>query len=302
MIEHARVVLLRSSPSASGGKVEGLDRGSRATGPSKARDPEPAGYEMLLVRRRETQLPGGGVHDGEDARVAAARTVFEDCGVLLARDIGGQAETLEVPTFATLRGKILGGANATEILRTHGLTWSSDTMLPWSHWLTPSIHLLDAVASIRAPAQPRLAEAVQTSTRVYVTELPGGMRTAFDKTESVTEHWISPASAEPLAEELALSPLLVRTCWELARHVSIKAVLETARKRASEQHPILLRLAARADSRCLLLPWDPEYETAGQGESRPFTYQPSWAIGPSRFVLEDRAWKHLAAPGSTRAV
>ena len=127
------------------------------------------------------------------------------------------------------------------------------------------------------------------------------MRTAFDKTESVSEHWISPASAEVLADELALSPLLVRTCWELARHVSIKAVLDTARKRASELHPVLPRLAARAESRCLLLPWDPEYETAGQGESRPFTYQPSWAIGPSRFVLEDRAWKHLAAPGSTRA-
>ena len=275
MIEHARVVLLR---------------------------PSPAGYEVLLLRRNDgTQLPGGGIHEGEDARVGAARTVFEDCGVLLARDVGGVASTLEVPNLATLRRKIRDGSNATETLRTHSLTWSSEALLPWSHWLTPSIHLLDAVASMRAPAQPGLAEAAQISTRLYVAELPGGMRTGFDKTESVSEHWISPASGEPLAEELSLSPLLIRTCWELARHVSIKAVLETARKRASEQHPILPRLAARSDSRCVLLPWDPEYETAGQGESRPFTYQPSWAIGPSRFVLEDRAWKHLAAPGSTRA-
>jgi hypothetical protein len=271
VIEHARVVLLRPSPS---------------------------GYEMLLLRRNEaTQLPGGGIHDGEDARVGAARTVFEDCGVLLARDIGGQAETLEVPTFATLRRKIRGGANATELLRTHGLTWSSEALMPWSHWLMPAIHQSNALATLRDPG----TEPAPTSTRVCVAELPGGMRTAFDKTESVSEHWISPASAEVLAEELALSPLLVRTCWELARHVSVKAVLEIARKLAGEQLAVLPRLSARAGSRCLLLPWDPEYETAGQGESRPFTYQPSWAIGPSRFVLEDRAWKHLAAPGSTPA-
>jgi hypothetical protein len=42
-------------------------------------------------------------------------------------------------------------------------------------------------------------------------------------------------------------------------------------------------------------------ERAGQGESHPFTYLPAWAIGPSRFVLEDRTWKHVPVPGSTRA-
>jgi hypothetical protein len=149
VIEHARVVLLRPSPS---------------------------GYEMLLLRRNEaTQLPGGGIHDGEDARVGAARTVFEDCGVLLARDIGGQAETLEVPTFATLRRKIRGGANATELLRTHGLTWSSEALMPWSHWLMPAIHQSNALATLRDPG----TEPAPTSTRVCVAELPGGMRTAF---------------------------------------------------------------------------------------------------------------------------
>ena len=39
----------------------------------------------------------------------------------------------------------------------------------------------------------------------------------------------------------------------------------------------------------------------GTGESTPLTYQPAWARGPSRFVLEDNAWKHIAAPGSTTA-
>jgi hypothetical protein len=50
----------------------------------------------------------------------------------------------------------------------------------------------------------------------------------------------------------------------------------------------------------LLLPWDPEYATAGQGESLPLSYHPKWAHGPSRFVREDRTWKLVAAPGSKR--
>jgi len=282
MISHARVVLLRPSPS--GYELLLLRRKPRQEIDSR-RESSSASSSLAGARptgNDATNLPGGGIHDGEDARVGAARNMFEDCGVLLARDTG-QAETLEVLTFAALRRQIRDGANATEVIRANGLTWSGEALLPWSHWLAPSI------------------EAVQTSTRIYVAELPGGMRTAFDRTEAVTEHWIAPGSAAALAGELALSPMLVRTCWELTRHVAVNAVFEAARKRAAEQYPILPRLAARANERWLLLPWDPEYETAGQGESHPFTFQPSWAIGPSRFVLEDRAWKHVAAPGSTSA-
>jgi hypothetical protein len=62
------------------------------------------------------------------------------------------------------------------------------------------------------------------------------------------------------------------------------------------------RLLMQPDgSRCLMLPWDPAYNATGEGEALPLTYQPAWAIGPSRFVMEDRAWKHVAAPGSTTA-
>ena len=61
------------------------------------------------------------------------------------------------------------------------------------------------------------------------------------------------------------------------------------------------RLATRPTRPALLLPWDPEYIDAGTGDSAPMTYRPAWATRPSRFVLEDHAWKHVAAPGSTSA-
>ena len=72
-------------------------------------------------------------------------------------------------------------------------------------------------------------------------------------------------------------------------------MLEAGRARAGEIHPILPRVRSlRADDPrpCLLLPWDPEYDAA-TGEGVPLPSNPSWARGPSRFVLEDRTWKHV---------
>ena len=273
MIEHVRLALLR---------------------------PQPSGYELLFVRRAGAtgaDFPGGAVHEGEDPRVAGARTVFEDCGILLARDTH-QAATLDIPRFPALRRTIRGGAaNGTELMRSHGLTWAAESLVPWSHWVTPSLE-----AAVPAGAQPRGAsEAVRTSTRIFVAELPAGLKPVFDEDEGASAQWLGASAIEARATELQLAPMLVRTCWELARHLTVSAVFAAARRRAGELHPILPRLAMRGDSRCLLLPWDSEYETAGQGESKPFTYQPTWATGPSRFILEDLTWKHVAAPGSTSA-
>src|SRR5690606_6488848 len=82
--------------------------------------------ELFVMRRTGAYaLPGGTIQDGEAVRAAAARVLFEDCGVLLARD-AGQAETLEMLSFATLRKKIRAGAHATELLRSVGLTWANE--------------------------------------------------------------------------------------------------------------------------------------------------------------------------------
>jgi hypothetical protein len=66
-------------------------------------------------------------------------------------------------------------------------------------------------------------------------------------------------------------------------------VVAAARARSGEPHPIMPRLGAGA----LLLPWDPDYTVTGTGEGTPLTYKPSWAIGPSRFVMDGSAWKHV---------
>ncbi len=243
------------------------------------------GYEVFLLRRRRGAsfmasafvFPGGGAEAGEDARTCAARELFEEAGVLLAEP------TTTAETRARLRAEVLGGADATAALSSAGLHWSTSSLLPWAHWVTPSI------------------EPKRFNARFFVTELPAGQEPTFDAIETVDQEWVRPADAIARAKDLMLPPPQLRTFHELAAFRDVEAVLDAARARTDQLRPILprLRVTTSGEGVTLMLPWDPEYVTAGSGDAAPMSDRPAWASGPSRFVLEDRAWKHLAAPGST---
>ena len=254
----------------------------------------PGNFEVFLLRRHKQAsfmasayvFPGGAAEAGEDARTAAARELFEEAGVLLAM-AAGENNTLELPSLPMLRKQVLGGADATHSLAQLGLAWSTDQLVPWAHWITPSI------------------EPKRFSARFFACELPPGQRPQFDDIETVDQIWIRPAEAIERAKELALPPPQVRTCWELAEHATLEDVLAAGRLRADEPHPIMPRLRAQPSGGgggpCLLLPWDPEYTEAGSGDAAPLAYSPRWAVGPTRFVLEGQTWNYVAAPGSTTA-
>lgn len=244
------------------------------------------GFEVFFVRRHRGSsfmasayvFPGGAAEAGEDARTAAARELFEEAGVLLAKQAERRdSDTLVRSSQEDLRKRILGGVPAADALELAGLQWSTESLVPWSHWITPSI------------------EPKRFSARFFVVELPYGQDPHCDETETVDQVWVTPQDGLARSAELQLPPPQVRTLWELSQCATIRDVLAAGRARSEEPHPIMPRLAP-GDTPALLLPWDPEYLARGTGESTPLTYVPRWAIGPSRFVRDGNAWKHALAP------
>jgi 8-oxo-dGTP pyrophosphatase MutT (NUDIX family) len=242
------------------------------------------GVEVFLLRRRKAAsfmggafvFPGGAADAGEtDPRITAARELFEEAGVLLAQG---------APTdLAAMRTRVLDGAGATEVLAERGLAFDPDALTYFAHWITPSV------------------EPKRFSARFYVATLPAGQEPRFDDRETVDQAWVTPAEALARSGELALPPPQIRTFHDLLGAATVDEVLARARARVATAHPIMPRLAQSAAGFTLLLPWDPEYESAGQGDIHVMPAGHPLATGPTRFVMEDRAWKHVYAPGSTPA-
>ena len=259
----ATVILLRAADGAAGG----------------------GGFEVFLLRRRKNAsfmggafvFPGGAADAGEDdPRVTAARELFEEAGVLLATTPVGREQA------AALRARTLAGEPLPALLAEAGLALDPGCLTYFSHWITPS------------------AEPKRFSARFFVTVLPPGQAPSFDAHETVDEAWLTPAAALARAGELALPPPQIRTLAELSEVRTIDAVLAMARARAAAPHPIMPRMAPLPGGGfALLLPWDPEYLSSGTGDQAPMPADHPLAVGPSRFILEDRTWKNIAAPGST---
>jgi 8-oxo-dGTP pyrophosphatase MutT (NUDIX family) len=270
----ATVILVRPAPPSV------IDPSGAAA--SAARD----GVEVFLLRRRKAAsfmggafvFPGGAADPGErDPRVTAARELFEEAGVLLAPGAPPAAE------LAALRVRVLDGAPLAPLLDERGLAFDVDSLTYFAHWITPSV------------------EQKRFSARFYVAALPAGQEPRFDDRETVDQVWVTPADALARAGELALPPPQIRTFLELSEAKSVDEVFALARARVANPCPIMPRGAAQAGGFALLLPWDPEYESAGQGDLHLVPAGHPLATGPTRFVMEGRAWKHVYAPGSTPA-
>ncbi|MGH2461468.1 MAG: NUDIX hydrolase [Chloroflexota bacterium] len=112
---------------------------------------------------------------------AAIRELFEEAGVLLARDALGQPLRISdaaAPRFATYRGSLQAGQTSlATILSQERLTVDYHQLRYFSHWITPS-HL------------PR-----RFDTRFFATELPVGQTALHCQIETTEGIWISPRDA-----------------------------------------------------------------------------------------------------------
>jgi 8-oxo-dGTP pyrophosphatase MutT (NUDIX family) len=245
--------------------------------------------ELFLLRRHRKAsfmssayvFPGGTVDGADpDVRWTAARELFEEAGVLLtdARVAPGRLGQLRAQQAAA-PGRFADHIAAAE------LALAVDSLHYFAHWITPS------------------AESKRFSARFFLAELPNGQTPAFDNRETVDEIWVTPAEALARAGELRLPPPQIRTMYDLQATAGAgpAAVIAAARERARHAHPILPRFAPLAGAPggfALLLPWDPDYDVLGTGEAVPMPQDHPLATGPSRFVFEDKTWKHIGAPSS----
>ena len=218
-----------------------------------------ASLEALLLRRHRSSgfVPGayvfpGGRVDAADADpatlalldgrepgaepdasyiAAAVREVFEETGVLLARDAAGRpAPDAREPEIARWRAALLEDrATLADVLGALGLRVAAADIVYCAHWITPV-------------AEPR-----RYDTRFFLARLPDGAEASVDEREMTDAVWLPPAAALERfrAGRLPMVFPTVHTLESLAPFASVAAALDAFR--GCVVAPILPRLVRRPD-------------------------------------------------------
>jgi len=267
----------------------------------------PAGPEVFLVRRHEGTafmggahvFPGGRVDEADRAgdeqwcdgiaharqqmpgltadaamafHVAAARELFEEAGVLLARDAAGAFVSLAGPDhqrFKQDRTAVHSGATTLRALvERERLRLSLDALVVFAHWVTPPI------------------DTRQFDTRFFMTRVPPQQTPAHDDTETTHSVWMTPSAAlaQSAGGAIVLPPPTWSTLRELEPFQTVDAALEWARRRrVVARQPLLLE---QEGVRMLVVPGDPLHPDAAGDEP----------LAETRFVFVDRRWRAERAP------
>lgn len=218
----------------------------------------PSGLEVLLLKRHRSSgfvpgayvFPGGRTDEADadaelrryalnlrDADVAphywfaAVREVFEEAGVLLARDEHGSwvADTTESSGMQELRLALMDdGATLLDVVRRCGCRIDFSGVVYFAHWITP------------------LAEPRRYDTRFFAAAVPPGRTVQADPREMTDALWLTPGEA---LDRFSMGQLpmvfpTVRTLQQLADYSSTAQAL--AALRTAEVEPIMPRLVRTA--------------------------------------------------------
>ena len=160
------------------------------------------GLEVLMVRRSAGMafgasawvFPGGKVaaadahpdwdglsggsysHTERALRIAAAREVFEESGLLLAVHASGEPVSVEdVDRYGPLRPEVEAAPDKfIELIRDAGLRLILDRLVPFAHWITPEF-------------EPR-----RYDTYFFLVAAPAGQQARHDGREAVDHEWVRP--------------------------------------------------------------------------------------------------------------
>ncbi len=116
-------------------------------------------------------------HYARSLRIAAAREVFEESGLLLATRDGAEVDAAGSAAFDSQRAAVEADPNTfIALVREAGLRLTLDRLIPFAHWITPSF-------------EPR-----RFDTHFFLVHAPAGQVVRHDGREAVDHEWVSPAS------------------------------------------------------------------------------------------------------------
>ena len=236
------------------------------------------GPEVFLVRRHDRVafmggahvFPGGAVdpgdsdvdptwcsgevpwHTGSDEvaapafHVAGLRELFEEAGVLIAREPAGRALTSPDRDRAWLANMRHVVHTRQETLRQavtrHGLRLALDALIPSAHWVTPPVR-----------------DGRRFDTRFFVARLPLGQDASHDQHETSESVWMTPAAAIAAAahDEIVLPPPTWTSLREIDAFRSVDDIVAWARGRQIDRRePDLIEAGG---VRMLVMPGDPRH-------------------------------------------
>jgi 8-oxo-dGTP pyrophosphatase MutT (NUDIX family) len=158
------------------------------------------------------RVAGGGL----DYYSAAIRELFEETGILLARDTAGKWANCDAKV-EKLRDQVdKGTLRWTDFLKQQCLRMANDSLHYFAHWETPY-------------ARPK-----RWTTRFFMTELPAGQMAVHDGIETTDSRWLSASDALSLvsAGKLEMPYPTIMNLVELAEFTSVSELINWAKGRA----------------------------------------------------------------------
>jgi len=207
-------------------------------------------------------------------RVAACRETWEEAGVLLVRQRDGRSpaprELREL--FADRDGAMQAPGGFAQMVASAGLVLDLDSLVYWSHWITPS------------------HESRRFDTHFFAVAMPEGQVASLDQRESTELAWLAPRDvcAAASSATMLIAPPTQLTLEDLhdahTRHGGVAAMLAAERGRPTPA--VMPRVTIDGATTHVLMPWNPEYAQApGEGYISPAGYPPHLTRRPSRLVF-----------------
>lgn len=190
-----------------------------------------------------------GVDDGLDYYSAAIRELFEETGILLARDADGNWPTGNAAGDEQRTAVDKGELPWPAFLRQQGLCMAGDALYYFAFWETPYI-------------QPK-----RWQTRFFIAGLPPGQVATHDGKEITDSRWLAPADALRLAEkgELRMPFPTTRNLKELSVFASYDELMRWAKRRPEDNVAKVRPAVTFVDSKPkILVPGEPGYDEADE--------------------------------------